>query len=51
MTFANAPFITVDYNDENDELVDNDEYDDDKDYEEELEDSLEDEVSFCIFVP
>ena len=40
----------MDYNDENDELIDNDEYDDDEDYDEELEDSLGDEVSFCIFV-
>ena len=45
------PFITLDYNDENDELVDNDEYDDTEDYDEELEDSLGDEVYVCIFVP
>lgn len=36
----------MDYNDENDELVDNDEYDGDADYDEELEDSFKDEVSF-----
>lgn len=33
----------MDYNDENDELVDNDEYDGDTDYDEELEDSFKDE--------
>ena len=38
------------YDDDRDKFVVDDEYDDDADYVKELEDSLEDGVSFCTFL-
>ena len=40
----------MDYNDENDELIGNAEYGGDDDRNVDLEDSLGDEVSFCISI-